>query len=280
MQKDDIPALDCPTDYLIGDATGKILNDYGRFPCRIECTVYAILVRGTARATINISQYEFHANDAILLESGSFLLIHEFSEDALVYYILFSSAFMEKNTFNTRLTTSSMHMESPATTLSEEQAGVLKGAMKILIDGMNCEPCMLNTEKMVHIYNIFRMTFNEFFNASESTTLRPKDRKMEIYHEYCAMVLKHYHEWHHVSEYAEAMHLTLPHLCATIKAASDRTAGDLITEAIVTEAKSQLKITNLQIKEIGLKLGFENVAFFNRFFKSHTGLTPKEYRIS
>ena len=42
--------------------------------------------------------------------------------------------------------------------------------------------------------------------------------------------------------------------------------GDIIIEAILTDAKSQLKITNMQIKEIALSLGFDNVAFFNRFF--------------
>ena len=42
-----------------------------------------------ARATINITQYEFRQHDVLLLEPGSFLLIHEFSEDALVYYVLF-----------------------------------------------------------------------------------------------------------------------------------------------------------------------------------------------
>ena len=83
---------------------------------------------------------------------------------------------------------------------------------------------------------------------------------------------------HHVSQYADAMRLTLPHLCSTIKAVGDRTAGDIIIEAIITDAKSQLKITNLQIKEIALNLGFDNVAFFNRFFKSHVGVTPKAYR--
>ena len=48
--------------------------------------------------------------------------------------------------------------------------------------------------------------------------------------------------------------------------------------AQVTDAKSQLKITNQQIKEIALNLGFDNVAFFNRFFKAHVGVTPKAYR--
>jgi YesN/AraC family two-component response regulator len=104
------------------------------------------------------------------------------------------------------------------------------------------------------------------------------DRKSEIFQEYSDLVMKHYQEWHHVSEYAEAMHITVPHLCSTIKQASHRTAGDLIVEAIITDAKAQLKLSIAPIKEIGLSLGFENVAFFNRFFKTHTGVTPKNYR--
>ena len=108
--------------------------------------------------------------------------------------------------------------------------------------------------------------------------MKPLDRKTEIYQDYCQLVLKHYQEWHHVSQYAEAMRLTLPHLCSTIKSVGDRTAGDIIIEAIITDAKSQLKITNLQVKEIALSLGFDNVAFFNRFFKSRVGVTPKAYR--
>ena len=107
---------------------------------------------------------------------------------------------------------------------------------------------------------------------------RGTNRKTEIYQDYCQLVLKHYHEWHHVSQYADAMRLTLPHLCSTIKAVGERTAGDIIIEALITDAKSQLKITNLQIKEIALSLGFDNVAFFNRFFKAHVGQTPKAYR--
>ena len=104
------------------------------------------------------------------------------------------------------------------------------------------------------------------------------DRKSEIYQEYSELVMKHYHEWHHVAEYASAMHITVPHLCSTIKQASSRTAGDLIVEAIITDAKAQLKLSISPIKEIAGCLGFENVAFFNRFFKTHTGITPKNYR--
>ena len=108
-----IPLLDCPVDYLIGDASGKVMNEYGRFPCKIKCGVYAIIVRGSARATINITQYEFQQHDVLLLEPGSFLLIHEFSEDALVYYVLFSSSFMEKHAFKSRMSLTALRLQSP-----------------------------------------------------------------------------------------------------------------------------------------------------------------------
>lgn len=278
MEENNIPLLDCPVDYLIGDASGKVMNEYGRFPCKIQCGVYALMVKGSAKATINITQYDFVQNDVLLLEPGSFLLIHEFSEDALVYYILFSSSFLDKNTFSQRMSLSSLQLSSPIMHISDEQAEVFADLSRLLIKASNTTPSMLSSERMVHVFNLLQQTYADHALGSDDARIRPQDRRTEIYQEYCNLVLKHYSEWHHVNQYADAMRLTLPHLCSTIKSVSNRTAGDIITEAILTDAKAQLKITNLQVKEIALSLGFDNVAFFNRFFKSHTGVTPKTYR--
>ena len=279
-EANNIPLLDCPKDFLIGDASGKVMNEYGRFPCKIQCGVYALMVRGEAKATINITDYEFHQNDLLLLEPGSFLLIHEFSEDALVYYVLFSSSFLEKNTFTTHMSLSSMQMSNPILHLPDDIASVTKHMVDTLVEASNCQPSLLGPSKMLHIFNLLQTSFAELTRELLHTDARPLDRKNEIYQEYNQLVMKHYHEWHHVSQYAEAMHLTLPHLSSTIKQASDKTAGDLIIDAILTDAKAQLRLTTLQIKEIAISLGFENVAFFNRFFKSHTGQTPKAYRMA
>ena len=279
-EQKNIPLLDCPVDYLIGDASGKVMNEYGRFPCKIKCGVYAIIVRGSASATINITQYEFRKNDVLLLEPGSFLLIHEFSEDALVCYMLFSSSFMEKNAFKSQMSLTALRIQSPIIHLGDEQGEVMCETAELLIKAMNTRPSMLTSDNMVHIFNLVQSSYASYARRQEKDfLLRPQDRKTQIYQDYCQLVLKNYQQWHHVNQYAEAMHITLPHLCATIKAVSSRTAGDIITEAILTDAKAQLKITNLQIKEIALSLGFDNIGFFNRFFKAHVGVTPKSYRM-
>ena len=263
---------------MIGDASGKLMNEYGRYPCKIKCGVYALLVRGTAHATINVTEYDFKANDILLLEPGSFLLIREFSEDALVYWIVFGSKFLEKHTINNRMSLTSLQLHSPIISVNDNHKEVLCSMYQTIVAALNAEPTMLDSEKMVHIFNLLQTSYSKYAQEQDEYLVKPLDRKTEIYQDYCQLVLKHYHEWHHVSQYADAMRLTLPHLCSTIKSVGDRTAGDIIVEAILTDAKSQLKITNLQIKEIALNLGFDNVAFFNRFFKAHVGVTPKAYR--
>ena len=278
--QNDIPLIDCPIDYIFGEASGKVLNEYMRFPCKILCGVYAFMIKGKARATVNITQYDFHENDLIYLAPNSFFLVHEFSEDAQLSYIIFSSSFLEKNSYSIRRPRLVAVDACQIVNVTSEQAKIITDFSQLIEGAVNCSPSMLNSERMVHIYNLVHLVFQDYFVANSDATSKVMDRKTEIYHEYSELVMKHYHEWHHVSDYAEALHITVPHLCSTIKQASQRTAGDLIVEAILTDAKAQLKLSVTPIKEIAISLGFENVAFFNRFFKTHVGTTPKNYRNS
>ena len=278
--QNEIPLIDCPIDYIFGEASGKVLNEYMRFPCKILCGVYAFMVKGTARATVNITHYDFRENDLIYLAPNSFFLVHEFSEDAQLSYIIFSSSFLEKNAYSLRRPRLVATEACQIVNATAEQAKIVVNFSQLIEDAVNCTPSMLNGERMVHIYNLIHLLFQDYFVANSDTTSKSIDRKTEIYHEYSELVMKHYHEWHHVSDYAEALRITVPHLCSTIKQASQRTAGDLIAEAILTDAKAQLKLSVTPIKEIAISLGFENVAFFNRFFKTHEGVTPRNYRNS
>ena len=278
--QNDIPLIDCPIDYIFGEASGKVLNEYMRFPCKILCGVYAFMIKGKARATVNITQYDFRENDLIYLAPNSFFLVHEFSEDAQLSYIIFSSSFLEKNAYSIRRPRLVTVDACQIVNVTSEQAKIITGFSQLIEGAVNCSPSMLNSERMVHIYNLVHLVFQDYFVANSDATSKVMDRKTEIYHEYRELVMKHYHEWHHVSDYAEALHITVPHLCSTIKQASQRTAGDLIVEAILTDAKAQLKLSVTPIKESAISLGFENVAFFNRCFKTHVGTTPKNYRNS
>jgi len=72
--------------------------------------------------------------------------------------------------------------------------------------------------------------------------------------------------------------LSLPHFCTTIKKAIGLTPLEIISSIITMDAKAQLRSTDLTVKEIAFSLGFNNLSFFNKYFRQHTGMTPQEYR--
>ena len=60
--------------------------------------------------------------------------------------------------------------------------------------------------------------------------------------------------------------------------ATGLTVFGLLQARLVTESKIQLQTSAGSVKEISYHLGFNDPAFFGRFFKKHTGKTPAEFR--
>ena len=56
------------------------------------------------------------------------------------------------------------------------------------------------------------------------------------------------------------------------------TAGHLIRQRMLTEAKRQLVFTNQAITEISYDLGFSDPSHFARFFRKNAGTSPHEFR--
>ena len=67
---------------------------------------------------------------------------------------------------------------------------------------------------------------------------------------------------------------TRPH-CAD--ATTDGRSARVNTKRI-EKAKIYLTETDFKVYEVADILGFENVTYFSRFFKKHTGMSPKEYK--
>ena len=55
-----------------------------------------------------------------------------------------------------------------------------------------------------------------YISGKEMSLLNPQDRPAMIYQEYCELVLKMHSKWHKVADYADAMHISLPHLSSTV----------------------------------------------------------------
>ena len=81
-----------------------------------------------------------------------------------------------------------------------------------------------------------------------------------------------------VADYAGMMHLSPYQLNSITKTTIGKTSSAIIDDHIILEAKRNLLATSNQVNQIADDLGFEDVSYFIRFFKKHTGQSPELFR--
>jgi AraC family transcriptional activator of pobA len=92
------------------------------------------------------------------------------------------------------------------------------------------------------------------------------------------LVEDHFQKERQLAFYSEKLGMTADRLNDHVKRATGVTAGHLIRQRVLTEAKRQLVFTNQPIHEIAYDLAFSDPSHFTRFFRSQTGTTPHEFR--
>ncbi len=79
-------------------------------------------------------------------------------------------------------------------------------------------------------------------------------------------------------DYAALLHITPSHLNFICKQQSNLSAGELIRDRIILEAKRMLVNFKLSVSAIAEMLNYYDSSYFVKFFKKNTGLTPEAFR--
>jgi AraC family transcriptional regulator, transcriptional activator of pobA len=110
---------------------------------------------------------------------------------------------------------------------------------------------------------------------SGAVTLAPADARVD---ELRRLIDEHFRKERLISFYAEKLAMTADRLNDHVKRATGVTAGHLIRQRVLTEAKRQLVFTGQPIHEIAYDLAFSDPSHFTRFFRKQTGTTPQAFR--
>lgn len=81
-----------------------------------------------------------------------------------------------------------------------------------------------------------------------------------------------------VAYFADKCCLSKGYFGELVKVETGRTAKEFINDYVLAASKQLLDDEELNITQVSQLLGFEYPQHFVRFFKTHTGITPSEYR--
>lgn len=117
-----------------------------------------------------------------------------------------------------------------------------------------------------------------FQAATESASKQKSPRKIELTKKFKRLIRDHYLELKKPADYADLMSLSINYLNDTVKSVTGFSASHFIQQEMLREAQRLLCYTDLTIKEISGKLGYDDSKYFNRLFTKLSRITPGRFR--
>lgn len=114
-----------------------------------------------------------------------------------------------------------------------------------------------------------------FADLQTHHTISRKTRQLEKFR---SLIDRDFKKQHSLPTYANEIGVTVGHLSRLCREVLGKSSLDVINARIIQEAERELVYTSISIQQLASELGFEDDAYFTRFFKKHTGVSPKVFR--
>jgi AraC-like DNA-binding protein len=105
-----------------------------------------------------------------------------------------------------------------------------------------------------------------------------KDDETKLFKDFSTLVEFNFTKLHSVTEYADRLGISPKSLTKHFQKIRKQKPSEFIKNRIILEAKRKLIYTDFSVKEIAFELGFNDPAYFSRFFTKATEMSPLQFK--
>ena len=118
--------------------------------------------------------------------------------------------------------------------------------------------------------------------AKQAGQLKDEDEKVEQFRELMTGAIQYVHD-----HYAEDLRLEMickkftiskSYFCQLFKRFTGKTYGDYLIDYRLQKAAEMLLNSDMTVTDVSYGAGFNDLAYFSRVFKRHTGVTPSDFK--
>ncbi|MCS4305460.1 AraC family transcriptional regulator [Chryseobacterium sp. BIGb0232] len=256
------------------DSVRKGLTNY---PHTVNGFICAICVKGRAELKINFQKRLLEPNMLMVVLPGSMMEPIEISEDLHIDTIFFDLDFISKDSLSSNYLFFHEVRQIPCLRLNNEGFEIFRQHHTSISTHYHREESRSKTDILQFLLLALLAEVKDVYNTNGEQGQR-YTRATELTVIFFDLLYRHHKEERSVSFYAQKMHLTSKYLTTIIRKQTGKSILVWINEAVIAQAKSLLKTTNLSVMEITDILNFTEPSLFCRFFKRYTSITPSAYR--
>ncbi|WP_294591125.1 helix-turn-helix transcriptional regulator [uncultured Bacteroides sp.] len=237
-------------------------------------------IQGAAEITIDLQKYHIVPNTSIIILPKSIFSLISATEDFNARYFAYSDEMFKAACF--RLEPPFIHFlkENACYTHTQENPlrsirGLITASEGIYLDFDNRFRETI-AQNLLQIF--FFDTFDKVSRLFTPEQIKGSNRREELFKKFIILVHTYCTTQRDVAFYAEQLCISTRYLSSITNKIAKNSAKEIIDEILILELKVALQSTDLSLKEIADKYRFPDQSFFGRYFKKHTGMSPKEYR--
>ena len=131
---------------------------------------------------------------------------------------------------------------------------------------------------LVQVHRISQLS--QLADSTNTATHYSISRKAQQIEKFRNLLDKHFRTEHSLQAYADLVGVSVGQLSRLCREVLGKSSLQVMNDRLIQEAQRELLYTSLPIKQLASELGFDDDAYFSRFFRKHTGVNPKAYRAS
>lgn len=255
----------------------KDLNKLSVIPHRHDHYELMLVTQGEGIHYIDFRPYEVKANRLYFIQPGQVHLIDDFDRDG--WLVMFGEEMFKRflNIHHHENETGLIDTYTPVPFIEVNlQLGKI---IAFIIDQLQHELARPrpDTQIMLHYTSLLLLHANKE-HIVQYPQVQGAGQNRGLFHQLKQLIEQHFKQQHLASFYAEALAVDIKKLNGICRDATKLTVFELLQQRLLTESKILLQTSERSVKEVSYELGFNDPAFFGRFFKKHTGLTPASFR--
>lgn len=264
-------------DFWVMDPITKLILSQVSGAFRLSATTTIFVRSGRCKADINLLEQAIEAPCIVTLREGNYLSLKEMSDDLSLGFIVMSKQLVDSIFLCLSAEKRFQQLVTP-TVIPLEQRYV--EAYEKLYDSMR--RLQATTDNPFNFQAALHTMVGFFFGVGHKSLEAPREGKVTAYgrliEQFLMLAKQNFRSERFLDYYANRLEVTPKHLSRVLKAQTGSSAVEWIDKFVLIEAKIMLTSTNLPIQKIADELSFPSQSTFGKFFKKHTGLSPKAFR--
>lgn len=269
--------------FSVGSTTSDISSTRLNTYFRSDFLATMLVTSGDMTLSINMKQYTVRKNNLVILSPSSIKQLVHITPDATMLAVGFTTDFLSKIGLPAKMPELAGYYSSqflPIWQLTGGDAALFSTIARHLDRRGKAYEQPFGRELFTHTFHIYMYEMARMSERYVQLAPGQLSRKENLLIQFISLVQRNFKTQRSVKTYAAQLNITPKYLTETVKEMSGKTAGEIIDDHVLLEAKLYLDNPDYSIAQIADALNFADQSFFGKFFKRFTGLSPKEYRQS